>query len=137
MSNEFGTLKQAKLLLFLKGKAREPLPNRMSPEEFIERAQKTPQSQIQEWITHYNDKLGWIPTVSPSTLTQIKYIWDLRAKLGKSNKVGAPTVKDLTYAEADLLIRELRAQVAAAKHTTEADETVAQVIDIFSRRPAV
>jgi hypothetical protein len=34
------------------------------------------------------------------------------------------------------MIRELRAQVAAAKDTTEVDET-APVIDIFSRRTAV
>ncbi|WP_435092809.1 hypothetical protein [Clavibacter michiganensis] len=132
MGNQFGTIKQAHLLLALRGKARDPLPHRVTQDMFIEQVLKTPQKQVQAAIKRYNDAIGFIPTLSKATLTQVRYIWDLRAEVGMSNKVGAPTMKDLTFAEADLLIRELRVQ--AMEMNTAVEHTVAPVIDLFTRK---
>jgi hypothetical protein len=124
MTNEFGTYKQAKLILKLKGELRKPIPQGWTEQNFIDHVMAIPQARVQEAISQLNAEKGFVPTLTPATTRQISWIWNLRSELGISNKVDAPTAKTLSWAAADQMIKELRTQVAAASQAKAFDALV-------------
>jgi hypothetical protein len=124
MTNEFGTYKQAKLILRLRGELRIPLKPGKTEQDFIDAVMSQPQDMAQRVISQLNEKKGFVPTLTPATTRQISWIWNLRSELGISNKVDAPTAKTLSWSAADQMIKDLRSQVAKASETKAFDALV-------------
>jgi hypothetical protein len=110
MTSKTGTVAQAQLLwkLLVKNNNTKGFPEAV----IMSKVLKTPMTEVGKWIDYENSLTGFNRQSSPATMAQITYIRDLRLKAGMRNGTDAPNIKNTTFEEADLMIKDLKEDIA-------------------------
>jgi hypothetical protein len=131
MSSNTGTIDQAQLLWDLMIKTNRQ--GNHTQAYTISWVMKQPMDLVGRKIDELNAELGFNRQSSPATMKQITYIRDLRVKAGLRNGTDAPTIKNTSYEEADLMIKDLKEDMAYAAQI----KAFSDVVDNFYTTEAV
>jgi translation initiation factor 2B subunit (eIF-2B alpha/beta/delta family) len=117
---EFGTLKQANLILSLHRRLGTTPASEAEAQAYRQRIMRNPQAKVQKLISKLNEELGFTPATTPASDSQRNLIGMLEQMLHGTKKT---TYRDaLTFKEADVKIRLLRQGINEKNEQAEARE---------------
>jgi hypothetical protein len=131
MTSKTGTVAQAQLLWELLVKSKQQ--GNYTQAFIMTWVLKSPIAEVGKKIDQCNVILGFSRQESPATMKQITYIRDLRVEAGLRNGTDAPTIKNTSYEEADLMIKDLKEDIAYAAEV----KAFNNVVDNFYTTEAV